>query len=71
MDGRDDLGRWVGPITRLCPVCYRRVSPTVPYRNIEPHTDTLGLERCPGAGEPFRIALTAPHGTDRQLRTIA
>lgn len=64
---RDEWGRWTGLTVQLCPVCYQRVNPTWLHRNIEAHTDTLGLERCPGSGEPYRITVSAPSGTERRL----
>lgn len=44
-------------IRRRCPICWRRVGPTV-NKAIEGHWDSIGRDVCPGSGEPYRITLT-------------
>jgi hypothetical protein len=47
----------VNYVRRRCPVCWRRVRPTI-HAAIEGHWDSKGRDVCPGSGEPYRITLT-------------
>jgi hypothetical protein len=47
----------VNVVRRRCPVCWRRVRPTI-HQCIEGHWDAAGRDVCPGTGEPYRITLT-------------
>lgn len=50
---------------RRCPVCWRRVRPTI-HHAIEGHWDTASTTVCPASGEPYRITLTAKPTQPRQ-----